>query len=245
MRANLLARATVARRAGLRCRKSSNHAPPGAFFDRLPTRCTAAPATSSRRRYPGQLRAAGDRQIGKRAVASRRHVTTAAILPLPSSAALPPPTGLATPRWPWKAGRRHRRGDPTLAALSRTETGSAHTGPCETARCCTAARLENFTIVVVVCHASLLWSVLRIHLVPPMNSVTAAATGSGCSTITKCPARGISTTCTRSPNCLRSACPFPGGATTSSRPWITRSGALPPVHHSSRGTPWLVAKCAM
>ena len=194
---------------------------------------------------PGQLRAAGDRQIGKRTVAARRHVTTAAILPLPSSAALPPPTGLATPRWPWKAGRRHRRGDPTLAALSRTETGSAHTGPCETARCCTAARLENFTIVVVVCHASLLWSVLRIHLVPPMNSVTAAATGSGCSTITKCPARGISTTCTRSPNCSRSACPFPGGATTSSRPWITRSGALPPVHHSSRGTPWLVAKCAM
>ena len=31
----------------------------------------------------------------------------------------------------------------------------------------------------------------------------------------------------------------------SSRPWITKSGALPPVHHSSRGTRWLVAKCAM
>src|SRR5262245_54696152 len=40
----------------------------------------------------------------------------------------------------------------------------------------------------------------EFSLVPPMNSVTAAATGSGCSTITKCPARGISTTCTRSPN---------------------------------------------
>ena len=79
-------------------------------------------------------------------------------------------------------------------AVLRVYTHSAHQRPRP------EARLENFTIVVVVCHARLLWSVLRIHLVPPMNSVTAAATGSGCSTITKCPARGISTTCTRSPS---------------------------------------------
>src|SRR5215510_4809778 len=57
---------------------------------------------------PGQLRAAGDRQIGKRAIASRRHVTRAANRP-PSSAALPPPTGSAIPRWPWRAGRRRQR----------------------------------------------------------------------------------------------------------------------------------------
>jgi len=79
-------------------------------------------------------------------------------------------------------------------AVLRVYTHSAHQRPRP------EARLENFTIVVVVRHARLLWSVLRIHLVPPMNSVTAAATGSGCSTITKCPARGISTTCTRSPS---------------------------------------------
>jgi hypothetical protein len=79
-------------------------------------------------------------------------------------------------------------------AVLRVYTHSAHQRPRP------EARLENFTTVVLVCHARLLWSVLRIHLVPPMNSVTAAATGSGCSTITKCPARGISTTCTRSPS---------------------------------------------
>jgi hypothetical protein len=31
----------------------------------------------------------------------------------------------------------------------------------------------------------------------------------------------------------------------SSRPWIAKSGALPPVHHSSRCTRPLVAKCAI
>jgi len=38
------------------------------------------------------------------------------------------------------------------------------------------------------------------QLRPAAVIVAAATTGSGCSTITKCPARGISTICTRSPN---------------------------------------------
>jgi hypothetical protein len=54
----------------------------------------------------------------------------------------------------------------------------------------------------------------------PRNSDTA----SGCSSNKKCPARGRSTTRTRSPTCSRSASPFPGGATSSSSPWIARRG---------------------
>jgi predicted TIM-barrel fold metal-dependent hydrolase len=61
-------------------------------------------------KYPERFRvAAGDRHIGKRAVAARRHATTAAILPPPSSATLRPRTGSASLRSPWKAVRQHRR----------------------------------------------------------------------------------------------------------------------------------------
>src|SRR5215472_2646532 len=52
----------------------------------------------------------------------------------------------------------------------------------------------------------------------PRNADTACTTASGCSSNKKCPARCRSTTRTRSPTCSRSACPFPGGATSSSSP---------------------------
>src|SRR5258707_4292762 len=80
---------------------------------------------------------------------------------------------------------------------------------------------------------------------PLRNSNTARATASGCSNNRKCPARGRSTTRARSPNCSRNACPFPGGAASSSSPWITRSGAVPALHQYSRGTFRLVARCAI
>src|SRR5262249_40763011 len=67
------------------------------------------------------------------------------------------------------------------------------------------------------------------------NADTARATASGCSNSRKCPARGRSTTRTRSPDCSRSAWPFPGGAASSSSPWITRRGAVPALHQYSRG----------
>src|SRR5215471_6996811 len=79
----------------------------------------------------------------------------------------------------------------------------------------------------------------------PTNSATARVTASGCSNSRKCPARGRSITRTRSPICSRSAWPLPGGATSSSSPWIARRGASPPLHHCSRGTFRLVARCAI
>src|SRR5262249_19610109 len=79
----------------------------------------------------------------------------------------------------------------------------------------------------------------------PTNSATARMTASGCSNSRKCPARGRSITRTPSPPRTRSECPFPGGATSSSSPWIARRGASPPLHHCSRGTFRLVARCAI
>src|SRR5262245_4923382 len=78
----------------------------------------------------------------------------------------------------------------------------------------------------------------------PTNSATARVTASGCSNSRKCPARGRSITRTRSPNCSRSAWPLPGGATSSSSPWITRRGAVPAPHQSSSAIPRLVARWA-
>ena len=78
----------------------------------------------------------------------------------------------------------------------------------------------------------------------PTNSATARVTASGCSNSRKCPARGRSITRTRSPNCSRSAWPLPGGAASSSSPWITRRGAVPALHQYSSGTFRLVARCA-
>src|SRR3984893_13774324 len=85
----------------------------------------------------------------------------------------------------------------------------------------------------------------RGTLSAPRNSDTARVTASGCSNSRKCPARGRSITRTRSPNCSRNACPFPGGAASSSSPWITRRGAVPALHQYSRGTFRLVARCAI
>ena len=69
----------------------------------------------------------------------------------------------------------------------------------------------RFSVISLQCHQP-------GALSAPRNSHTARATASGCSNSRKCPARGRSTTRTRSPNCSRNACPFPGGAASSSSP---------------------------